>query len=88
MAHLNITDTAAHNIGDANSVETLKALIVVNTGFTGTIIVADKTGTIATITNPVVGQSFPYWDINGRLTVTSSATGDITVNTSGTYGAR
>lgn len=87
MAHLHITDTSPHAIG-ATGGFTLRTMISVGTGFTGTITVADFVGTVAVITNPVIGNSFQYWDLQGVVTVTSSATGDITVNTSSTYGNR
>jgi hypothetical protein len=55
-------------------------LVTINLGFTGTITVADADGTKALITNPVLGNSFRYYGFNGSVSVTNSATGDITVS--------
>lgn len=60
--------------------------ITINTGVTGTIKVIDgTTGTtanVATITNPVVGQQFDYWDLS-NVRIVTSATMDITVQIDG-----
>lgn len=74
---LHITDTSVHTVANSS----LGILIQVNTGFTGTITVADSNATQAVATNPVVGNAFRYYGLAGAVTVTSSATGDITVST-------
>lgn len=77
---IHITDTAAHNLPPCAGIR-----ITVNTGFTGTITLVDSAGTTqAVVTNPVVGNSFTYYGLISNTavpaTVTSSATGDITVS--------
>ena len=62
------------------------ALITVNTALTGIITVSDETGTagtpvVATITNPIVGSMYEYWDLKHGLTVQSNVGCDITVST-------
>lgn len=74
MTHITGTSATLVNSGS------LGILIQVNTGFTGTITVADTNGTQAVVTNPVVGNAFRYYGLTGAVTVTSSATGDITVS--------
>lgn len=75
---IHITDTASHTV----VAEARDMLIQVNTGFTGTITVANTIqGTIAVITNPVAGNQFVYGGLakQGAITVQASATCDITV---------
>jgi hypothetical protein len=54
--------------------------ITVNAALTGTITVTDAGAAIAVITNPTVGNQFEYFGFNGPITVTNSATGDITIS--------
>lgn len=68
-----------------------KALIQVNAAYTGTITVYDNTGsdttnTVAIITNPTVGLQFEYWNFKLGVKVVTSASGDLTVSTSSTFG--
>lgn len=57
-----------------------RTMITVNSALTGTIIVTDGLVTVATITNPPVGGTLQYWDLQTNLTVNPSAACDITVN--------
>ncbi len=83
MSHVNIT-TAATTACATGAVK--EVLVSVNQGWTGTIVVYDAvngtTGTVATITNPVLGGSpFQYRDfINGVTVVTTGTLGNITVS--------
>lgn len=63
-----------------------KVHIQVNTALTGTITVTDAGATTAIITNPPVGTQYEYWDFTGPATVVTSATCDITVNSTGATG--
>lgn len=70
-----------------------KVKIQVNGALTGTITVSDETGTagspvVAVITNPTVGSIYEYWDLQTGCTVNPSATCDITVDISSTYGPK
>jgi hypothetical protein len=85
MARKYVTAASAATISAAGA---KKLLITVNTALTGTITVADSSGTIAVITNPTVGSFYQYWDLTGPVTVTPSATCDITVNTSSSLGGQ
>lgn len=81
MAHVNILDgTTTQVSGPARAV-----IIQVNAALTGSIKVIDgTTGTtanVATITNPVVGNTFQYWTFNTGVRVIASGTCDITVST-------
>lgn len=79
------TGTATTIASNANAI-----LITVNAALTGTIVVAaggssqyaTPSSTIATITNPVVGSTFPYGGLaqKGAITVTPSGACDITVS--------
>lgn len=64
-----------------------KCLIQVNAALTGTITVVDGTGsstnTIAIITNPTVGSQYEYWNFSSGVKVTTDASCNITVCTSG-----
>jgi hypothetical protein len=68
-----------------------KILVTVNTALTGTITLIDGTsGTTANkgiLTNPGVGV-YEYWDFANGVRVVTSATCDITVNTSSTRGPK
>lgn len=55
-------------------------LVQVNAALTGTITVADGGVTKAVITNPGVGNMFKYYGFSGAVTITSSATCDVTVS--------
>lgn len=69
-----------------------KVLITVNKTDAQTIKVIDNnTGTtanVATITDPLVGARFEYYDFTVGVRIVTSATCDITVNTYGGFGAR
>lgn len=74
----NITTAATHTIASyADGI-----LIQNNAALTGTIVVAVGGTTIATITNPAVGNTFTYGGLHGQgtVTITPSATCDITVS--------
>lgn len=62
-----------------------RVLITVNTALTGTITVVDDvagtTASVAIITNPTVGSCYEYWDFQTGVRIVTSATCDITVNT-------
>lgn len=83
MSHTNITTASTTQCATGACKE---ALISVNNGWTGTIVVIDgTTGTtanVATITNPVTGGSpFQFRDfINGVRIITTGTVGDITVS--------
>lgn len=72
---IHITTSAATPLPLTNGI-----LITVNAALTGSIVVADGATTIATITNPIVGNQFPYYGFAGIPTVTASTTCDITVS--------
>lgn len=77
---IHITNTAANNIPPCAGIR-----ITVNTGFTGTITLVDGAGTTqAVVTTPATGNSFTYYGLISTnaspATVTSSATGDITIS--------
>lgn len=61
-----------------------KLKIQVNAALTGTITVIDgttgTTGNVAIITNPTVGSSYEYWDLQNGARVVTSTTCDVTVN--------
>lgn len=73
----NITTGVATDI--VNDCERIR--IVVNAALTGSIIVVAGVTTIATITNPAVGNNFNYGGLTnlGKVVVTPSTTCDITV---------
>lgn len=54
--------------------------INVNTALTGTITVADGTGTLAVITNPGVQSSWVGYGFQGTVTVVTNATCDLSVS--------
>lgn len=89
MASTNITGATTTQV-ETNAVP--KVLITVNTALTGTIGVIDgTTGTTVnkgTITNPTVGSQYEYWDFQQGVRIVTSATCDITVNTSSTRGPK
>lgn len=70
-----ITTTAPATIDRVNGI-----LITVNAALTGTITVADAGVTKAVITNPAVGNAFRYYGFAGAVTVTASATCDVSVS--------
>lgn len=47
-------------------------LMVNNSTYTGTITVADTTGTLGVITNPLVGASWRAYGFSGTTTITPS----------------
>ena len=69
-----------------------KVLLQVNAALTGSIKVIDNTtGTtanVATITNPVVGDQYEYWDFTAGVRIIASGACDITVSTDGSYGPK
>ncbi len=74
---LHITAASATDVAaDADGV-----LITNNIDLTGTVTVANASATIAVITNPQAGGMFRYGGMRGggKVTVTPSATCDITV---------
>lgn len=77
MAHFHITTTAATTVGK----DIRNLLVTINATLAGTVTIADSVGTVAIITNPTVGTFYEYWDLSGAVTVTASATCEITVNT-------
>lgn len=79
-----ITGTSATGVGTAYGL-----LVTINTGFasTGTITIADSRGTFAVITTPAVGSAFRYYGLQGAITVTLSATADVTVSLLNRQGA-
>ena len=83
-----LTANSAINIAQGGS---RKVIITNNGALTGTITVSDETGTsgapvVAVITNPTVGSQYEYWDIKTGVTITPSATCDITVSVSSGMG--
>lgn len=80
----NITASGATNIGKARAI-----LIQVNKALTGTIAITTagdtnygtSSGTVATITNPAVGDEYRYGGLHtqGNVSVNPSGTTDITV---------
>lgn len=88
MARANILDGTATQVAGPAS----KIIIQVNAALTGSIKVIDgttgSTANVATITNPVVGNVFEYWDFTVGVRVIASTTCDITVSTWGGFGAR
>lgn len=90
MAYRHLTAAAAVNIATGRI---SKVLLTNNIALTGTITISDETGTagtpvVAIITNPAVGNQYEYWDFQTGVTITPSATCDITVNTASSYGAK
>lgn len=90
MAYHHITSSGAVNQENGRI---SKVIVSVNAALTGTITLSDETGTagtpaVAIITNPTVGTYYEYWDMKSGLTVNPSATCDITVSTSSTYGPK
>ncbi len=74
---LHITAASATDVAaDADGI-----LIQNNKALTGTITVATATATIAVITDPTVGTSYRYGGMRGqgKVTITPSATCEITV---------
>lgn len=87
MAYQNVTTATTVQV----SGPCRKIMITVNNGWTGTITVIDNTTgstpLIGTITNPVTGNFFEYFNISTGARITTTGTvGDITVNTDGSYG--
>lgn len=83
-----ITDGTATNVcGPAR-----KVVVQVNTALTGTIKVIDgdsgTTANVATITNPVAGDRYEYWDFNSGVRVIASGACDITVLADMSYGPK
>lgn len=75
---IHITDTASHTISTSSP---RGIRINFNLATTGTVTVADGIGTQAIITNPTIAT--PAWEaygFQGTVTVTSSATTDLTVS--------
>jgi len=79
--------------GTATQVETgfvSKVILQVNSSLTGTIKVIDNTtGTtanVATITNPVVGDTYEYWDFSSGVRIIASGACNITVSTESARG--
>lgn len=90
MAYKHITANSAVNISKS---AVSKVKVTINAALTGTITISDETGTAGTpvvgiITNPTVGSYYEYWDLQTGLTVTPSATTEITVNVSSTFGPK
>ncbi len=90
MAYKHLTASGAVNLA-TNAISKVK--ITVNAALTGTITTSDETGTsgspvVGIVTNPTVGSVFEYWDFKNGVTVNPSATCDITVNISTSYGAK
>jgi hypothetical protein len=73
---INITASGSQKVADNG----YGIMIQVNTGLTGTIVVSDARGTIATITNPIVGNNFTYYGTQGQVNVNPSAAVDLTVS--------
>lgn len=84
-----IVDSTATNVSDQPST---KVLIQVNAALTGSIKVIDgvsgTTANVATITNPLVGNQFEYWNFTTGVRVIASGACDITVSTYGGFGTR
>lgn len=84
-----IVDATATNVSDQPST---KVLIQVNAALTGSIKVIDgvscTTANVATITNPLVGNQFEYWNFTTGVRVIASGACDITVSTYGGFGTR
>lgn len=61
-----------------------RVLIQVNEDITGTITVIDgtsgSTANVATITDPVGGTRYEYWDFSDGVRIITSAAGDVTVS--------
>lgn len=74
---IHMTTAATYTVPSCAGIE-----IVVNAALTGTITVTDSSGgVVAVITNPAVGNRFPYFGfVPGNLTVVNSATADATIN--------
>lgn len=82
IAYAHVT-TATTTQVENNAVK--KAIIMVNTSYTGTITVVDNTTgstpVVAVITDPLVGARFEYHTLATGFRVITSATGDITAET-------
>jgi hypothetical protein len=65
-----ITTAATYNLGTSYGL-----LVEVNTGFTGTITLADTRGTFAVITNPTVATTNRYYGLQGAMTAVVSGSG-------------
>lgn len=66
-----ITTAATYNVDAAYGI-----LVEINTGFTGTITLADVGhGTFAVITNPTVATTCRYYGLRGAMTAIVSGTG-------------
>lgn len=88
MGYFHVTTGSAANL-EKNRIR--KVLVTVNSALTGTITLSDETGTggtpvVGIITNPTVGTSYEYWNFKTGVTVTPSATCEITVNTDSSNG--
>jgi len=62
-----------------------KVLLTVTAGWTGTIVVIDNTtgssADVCTITNPVKGESYEFWDFTRGVRVISTGTlGEVVIN--------
>lgn len=88
MARAMIVDTTETQV----SGPCRKVRIQINASLTGNIKVIDNTtGTVAnvaTITDPVKGDSYEYWDFAAGCRIIASTTCNITVMTDGSYGAK
>lgn len=89
MAYSYITDNTATNVMTGG---VRKAIITVNAALTGSIKVIDGTsGTtadVATITDPVVGSRYEYWDLKNGFRVIASGACNITASADGGYGPK
>jgi hypothetical protein len=75
MANVNLTANQAYNIAK----KPRRLHVVVNKALTGTVPIVDNGVTIATITNPAVGDQYNYGPCLGAVVITPSASCDITV---------
>lgn len=85
MAHFNYTTSGAKTpLGTQPAAAiTTRLQVRFNAALTGNVVVSDSLGTIATITNPIIGNTFEYWDLVGTITINPSTTCDVTVNIDG-----
>jgi hypothetical protein len=65
-----ITTAATYNLSASYGL-----LLECNTGFTGTITLADARGTFAVITNPTTTASYRYFGLQGAMTAIVSGSG-------------
>lgn len=66
-----ITSAATYNI----TPNAYGVYVECNTGFTGTITMADSRGTFAVITNPTTTSNYTYYGLEGAITAAVSGTG-------------